>query len=211
MLGTNPIAFGAPTDEEFPFLYDAATPITQRGKIEVLARAAKPVPEGWVIDQNNQYVNDPHIALEKISKKEAAFLPLGGIGELLGGHKGYGLGTMVEILSAALQGGSYLYGLTGIGEDSSPVPFRLGHFFMAIDIEHFIPLDQFKAISGNIMRQLRESQKAPGSERIFTAGQKEFEMEKITRARGIPVVPNLQKEILYLQKELNLNQYQFPF
>lgn len=211
MLGTNPIAFGAPTDEDCPFLYDGATPITQRGKIEVLARAEKPVPPGWVIDNQSQPIRDANSALALISKGQASFLPLGGVGEELGGHKGYGLGTMVEILSASLQAGRFLNGLTGIGSDGFPVPFRLGHFFIAINIENFVPLAQFKATTGAILRELRASQKAPGIGRIYTAGEKEFEMEKISWRRGIPVGPNLQKEILYLQKELNLSQYRFPF
>ncbi len=211
MLGTNPIAFGAPTDEEFPFLYDAATPITQRGKIEVLARAEKPVPEGWMIDERSQYITDADTALAKVGKGEASFLPLGGVGELLGGHKGYGLATMVEILSASLQSGAFLSGLTGIGADGSPVPFRVGHFFLAINVENFVPLEQFKETTGRILRELRCSTKDPDCVRIYTAGEKEYEYEKQALVQGIPVVPNLQKEILFLQKELHLVQYEFPF
>ncbi len=104
LLGTNPIAFGAPTDEEFPFLFDAATSITQRGKIEVLDRAEEPTPAGWVIDRNGRSATDTKAILEGLKKKEYALLPLGGAGETLGGHKGYGLSAMVEIISAALQG-----------------------------------------------------------------------------------------------------------
>lgn len=211
MLGTNPIAFGAPTDEEFPFIYDAATPITQRGKIEVLARLEKPAPEGWLIDQYNEYVIDPDKILAGLSQGTCAFLPLGGKGELMGGHKGYGLGTIVEILSAALQGGAFLYGLTGVGKDGTPQPFRVGHFFMAIDVEAFTSLEDFKRTTGNILRELRNSKKAPGQQRIYTAGEKEYEYEKAAYQKGIPLIPNLQKEIKYLQQELGLKQYVFPF
>lgn len=211
MLGTNPIAFAAPTDEPFPFSYDAATPITQRGKIEVLARAEKPIPSGWVIDQENQPMTDTAKALVALGNRTASFLPLGGAGESMGGHKGYGLGTMVEILSAALQSGAFLLNLTGIAADGTPQPFKLGHFFLAIKIENFVPLEEFKATTGQILRALRNSKKAPGQARIYTAGEKEYEMEKITRTRGIPVIPNLQTDILYLCKELQLSQYNFPF
>lgn len=211
MMGTNPIAFGAPTDEPFPFLYDAATPITQRGKIEVLARAEKPIPTGWMIDEQSHFITDANTALAKVGKGQASFLPLGGVGETLGGHKGYGLATMVEILSASLQSGAFLYGLTGIGENGEPVPFRVGHFFMAIDVEHFLPLGQFKETTGRILRELRASAKDPACERIYTAGEKEYEYEQKVTKTGIPIVPNLQKEILYLQKELGLSQYSFPF
>ncbi|MCX6054190.1 MAG: Ldh family oxidoreductase [Chloroflexi bacterium] len=211
MLGTNPIAFGAPTDEDCPFLYDAATPIIQRGKIEVLARAEKPMAEGWVIDQQNRTITDPDEVISKLSKGIAAFLPLGGEGEQLGGHKGYGLGTIVEILSASLQDGSFLHQLNGIDENGKPCPFRVGHFFLAIDIEHFLPLNRFKTTTGQILRELRNSHKAPGCSRIYTAGEKEYEMEKNTKRTGVTLVPNLQKEIKFLQQELGLNQYSFPF
>jgi L-2-hydroxycarboxylate dehydrogenase (NAD+) len=211
MLGTNPIAFSAPTDEAFPYIYDAATPITQRGKIEVLARAEKPVPAGWVIDQNSQPMTDSAEIMTALSKQTASFLPLGGAGEIFAGHKGYGLGTMVEILSASLQSGTFLQGLTGIGSNGKPQPFKVGHFFLSINIEFFVPLDEFKHTTGNILRDLRNSTKAPGQPRIYTAGEKEYEMAKLTSERGIAINPNLQKEIKFLQKELGLEKYQFPF
>jgi len=211
MLGTNPIAFGAPTDEDFPFIYDGATPITQRGKIEVLAREEKGVPKGWIIDQDNQPLTDAKEILAGLTRGTAALLPLGGEGEQLGGHKGYGLATMVEVLSASLQTGSFLSGLTGISADGKPQPFRVGHFFMAINIEAFTTLEDFKSTTGQILRELRSSHKAPGHARIYTAGEKEYENEKIARAKGVPVVPNLQKDLIFLKKELGLDIYQFPF
>lgn len=128
MLGTNPIAFGAPTDEECPFLFDAATSISQRGKIEVANRAEKPVPEGWVIDQEGKFVTDPAQILKNFDASTNALLPLGGAGELLGGHKGYGLATMVEILSASLQTGAFLYGLSGADASGNRIPYTVGHF-----------------------------------------------------------------------------------
>jgi L-2-hydroxycarboxylate dehydrogenase (NAD+) len=211
MLGTNPIAFGAPTDEECPFLFDAATSIIQRGKVEVLAREEKLGKEGWVINQYGEYLVDPNIILKGLGNDTASLLPLGGAGELLGGHKGYGLATMVEILSASLQTGTFLLGLTGFDDSGQKQPFKLGHFFMAIDIEAFTSLEEFKKNTGDLLRTLRQSHKAPGAERIYTAGEKEFEMEKFVRIQGVPVVPNLQKDIKILQHDLELTQYEFPF
>ena len=211
MLGTNPIAFGAPTDEEFPFLFDAATSITQRGKIEVLARKGQPVPDGWVIGRDGNFVSDPDAILEGFAKEENALLPLGGAGELLAGYKGYGLATIVEILSASLQSGQFLYGLLGVAEDGSLKPNCIGHFFMAINIEAFVPLAEFKATTGAILRELRAATKAPGQERIYTAGEKEFENEKTVRQQGVPVLPKLQNEIRTIQAALGLTQYHFPF
>ncbi len=212
MLGTNPIAFGAPSeDPEIPFLFDAATSTIQRGKVEVLDRKEKPLAEGWVIDQQVRPATDPAKVLEGLTKGTHALLPLGGAGETLGGHKGYGLATMVEMFSAAFASGAFLYGLTGIGPQGQKQPFRVGHFFMAIGIEHFTPLDEFKATAGAIMRDLRQSTKAPGQPRIFTAGEKEAESTRRVRTEGIPIVPNLQKELKFLQQELKLAQYHFPF
>jgi L-2-hydroxycarboxylate dehydrogenase (NAD+) len=211
MLGTNPIAFAAPTDEEFPFLFDAATSITQRGKFEVLARAEKPAIEGWVIDDQGHFMTDPNKVLDGLGKEKAALLPLGGAGETLAGYKGYDLAVIVEILSSALQCGSFMWGLIGLDEQNKPQPFKLGHFFMAINVENFCSLEDFKANTGAILRELRASTKAPGATRIYTAGEKEFETEKRIREIGVEVNPNLQKEIKTMQAELSLTKYQFPF
>jgi LDH2 family malate/lactate/ureidoglycolate dehydrogenase len=211
MLGTNPIAFGCPTDEDFPFIFDAATSITQRGKFEVLARAEKMAPEGWAIDQEGHNLTDPNEVLKSMGRDMAALLPLGGAGELGGGHKGYDLATIVEILSASLQTGAFLHGLSGFDKQGNRQPFKVGHFFMAINIEAFVDLADFKTTTGEILRELRASKRAPGQERIYTAGEKEYEMEEKVREQGVATNPNLQKEIKFLQQELGLNQYKFPF
>lgn len=204
MLGTNPIAVGAPTDEAFPFLFDAATSIAPRGKIEVAARANKPIPEGWVIGQDGRAVTDSAHLIEQMNQGAAALLPVGGIGELMGGHKGYGLSTMVEIFSAAFQNGTYLWGLTDTDDRGKPQFLRIGHFFLAFDVEHFIPLTDFKHITGEIMRELRNSPKAPDQARIYTAGEKEFENTRRVQAEGVEITPGVQKALRALRQELQL-------
>lgn len=164
-----------------------------------------------MIDQNGGSLNDPAYTLKAMVKDQASLLPLGGSGEEFSGHKGYGLATMVEILSASLQTANFLQATTGIGEDGKPKPFGLGHFFMAIDIESFTDISQFKKTTGDILRELRASQKAPGKSRIFTAGEKEYENEIRLAKDGIEVIPQLQREIKVMQQELGLNQYTFPF
>ena len=211
MLGTNPLTFGIPTDEEFPFVLDCATSITQRGKIEVYDRAGKELPDGWVIDENGQSRRDTHQVLIDLVKGKAALTPLGGIGEDTGGYKGYGYATVVEILSAALQGGTFLKGLLGFNADGSKRPYHLGHFFMAMDISAFTEVESFKKTSGDILRDLRASKKAPGYERIYTAGEKEYEAWLYRKGKGVPVNQALQKDMLTLKKELGLNQYSFEF
>jgi LDH2 family malate/lactate/ureidoglycolate dehydrogenase len=211
MLGTNPIAFGAPTDEECPFLFDAATSIIQRGKVEVLSRKQKPVTPGWVIDETGAPAVNADEILKGLSEDTHALLPLGGFGEEFSGHKGYGLATIVEIMSASLQSGYYLHQLTGFNDNGKRRPFCIGHYIMAMRIDAFVDPVDFKHTTGNIIRELRHSKLTSGQSRIFTAGEKEFENEKRSRQTGVPILPSLQKELSALQKEFKLDQYQFPF
>lgn len=120
-------------------------------------RAEKPLPEGWVMSETGELMTDSKKALEALEKRKASFLPLGGARELLAGNKGYGLGTIVEIFSSALQTGAFLTALSGVAQDGSPQPFRIGHFFIAINIDSFTTIEQFKKITGQILRDLRNS------------------------------------------------------
>ena len=210
MLGTNPLTFGIPTDEEFPFVLDCATSITQRGKIEVYEKLGKELPEGWVIDENGNTRTDTSQVLKDLVKGTAALTPLGGIGELTGGYKGYGYATVVEILSAALQGGSYLKMLLGY-ENGKKVPYHLGHFFIAIDVSAFTDLESFKKTAGDILRSLRASKKMPGHDRIYTAGEKEYLAWLERKDKGVPLNRELQKELIIMRDELKLTKYRFPF
>ena len=211
MLGTNPIAFAAPSDMPYPFCLDMATSIIQRGKIEVAERAEKPVPEGWVVDPEAEPMTDPTTILDGFGDAAAALLPLGGAGESMAGYKGYGLATMVEILSAALSGGAFMKGLLGFNEDGSLRPFMVGHFFLAIDVEHLLPLNVFKSITGQIMRDLQHAGKAPGQERIYVAGEKEhLEIQERTE-KGIPVNPKLRQELQTMRDELGIEGYEAYF
>ncbi|MGI6776754.1 MAG: Ldh family oxidoreductase [Acetivibrionales bacterium] len=211
MLGTNPLTFGMPTDEEFPFVLDCATSVSQRGKIEVYDRANKELPKGWVIDENGNTRTDTHQILEDLVTGKAALTPLGGIGEDTAGYKGYGYATVVEILCAALQNGAFLKGLSGRDEDGNHIPYKLGHFFIAINVSSFIDLNVFKKIAGTILRQLRNSKKMPGESRIYTAGEKEYLAWLDRKDKGVPLNESLQKQFLTVKKEQGLNQYKFPF
>lgn len=210
MLGTNPLVFGFPTNDEFPFVIDCATSVTQRGKIELYARENKKMPEGWVINRDGSTSTDANQALKALVDGTAALTPLGGLGEDTGGYKGYGYATVVEILCAALQGGSFLHMLTGF-ENGKKVPYKLGHFFMAVNIENFIGLDEFKKTTSEILKQLRESEKAPGQERIYTAGEKEYLAWLERKDKGVPINKSLQDEINLMIAELGITGYDFPF
>jgi L-2-hydroxycarboxylate dehydrogenase (NAD+) len=210
MLGTNPLTIGFPTDEEFPFILDCATSVTQRGKIEMYSREGKELPEGWVIGRDGKSRTDTNQILEDLTKGKAALAPLGGLGELTAGFKGYGYATVVEVLSAALQDGSFLKSLNGFNEEGEKIPYPLGHFFIAINTEFFLGLETFKRIAGAIVRDLRNSQKADGEERIFTAGEKEWEAWKYRKEHGCPVPEVLQKQMIELRDRWKMD-YSFPW
>lgn len=211
MLGTNPIAVAAPTDEAFPFMYDAATSVIPRGKIEIAERAHKPIPEGWVVNADGKSVTDSSQMIIEMNKGNIALLPLGGLGELMGGHKGYGLSTMVEIFSAAFQNGAYLSMLHDTDHEGKTQFLRIGHFFMAINVENFIPLGEFKRITGNMMRELRASRRSLDQPHIYTAGEKEYFNTLHNQAEGIEITPGVQMAIKTLRKELDIAGYDLGF
>lgn len=210
MLGTNPLTIGFPTDEDFNFNLDCATSIIQRGRVEYYARSGKECPVGTVIARDGSALTDSVEILGKLDKGEAALAPLGGIGEELAGYKGFGYSTVVEVLSAALQAGNFLKALNDRDADGNRKPCHLGHFFMAIDTEAFMGLDSFKKTAGDILRDLRNSQAAPG-ERIYTAGEKEYLAWMSRKDTGVPVSPGVQPELIAVRDELGLTKYRFPF
>jgi len=210
MLGTNPLTFGMPTDEEFDFVLDCATSITQRGKIEYFARMGMPTPAGMVIGRDGSALTDSEQILIDLVDGKAALAPLGGINADLAGYKGYGYATVVEILSSALQAGNFMRALTGLDENKNKVPYHLGHFFIAINVDAFVGLESFKKTAGNILRELRASKKAPGIDRIYTAGELEYLTWQERKDSGVPINEAVQKEILQVRDELKLN-YKFPF
>ena len=211
MFGTNPLTVGIPTDEDFNFLLDCATSIIQNGRVEYYARIGKEIPEGTLIARDGSPVTgDAGEALKMIRSGQAALTTLGGIGEALGGYKGYGFTALVEIFSAALAGGPYMKDLSGKDAQGNNQMYRLGHFFFVINPEFFMGLDTFKKTAGGICRGLRDSKKAPGVDRIYTAGEKEWLAWQDRKDKGVPVGESIQKEILAVRDELKL-PYHFPF
>jgi LDH2 family malate/lactate/ureidoglycolate dehydrogenase len=163
------------------------------------------MPSGWVIDEKGQAVTDAQLALKGLSAGTCALTPVGGIGEELAGYKGYGWAAVVEVLSAALQGGSFLKALAGVGKDGGKTPYHLGHWFIAIQISAFTEPATFKKAAGDIMRELRASKKAEGQPRIYTAGEKEY-LAFLERSKtGIPINPAVRKSLEDVRKEWNVN------
>lgn len=210
MLGTNPMTWGMPTDENFPFMLDCATSVTQRGKLELYDRLGKDLPNGWVIGQDGKYRNDTHQVLVDLTKDKAALTPLGGVGEEMGGYKGYGYAMVVELLSSALSQANFMKALIGVDQNGKSTPIELGHFFMAMKIEAFVELDAFKKQAGDISRALRASQKAPGQNRIYTPGEKEYEISLYRKSKGVPFNEPLKKAFREVKQKLNL-PHSLPF
>lgn len=210
MMGTNPLTFALPTDEDFPFCIDCATSIVQRGKIEYYARQGKPTPAGMVVGRDGSTMTDSEEILRALVGGQAALAPLGGVGEELAGYKGYGYAAVVEILSAALSGGQFMKALTGVAPNGSPQMYHLGHFFFVVDPEAFMGAETFRKIAGDICRALRASEKAPGQERIYTAGEKEYLTWLDRKDKGVPVGASVQRELTAVRDELGL-PYAFPF
>lgn len=211
MFGTNPLTLGVPTDEDFDFNFDAATSTYQNGKLEYYARIGKDAPEGALITLDGKaYEGSSADALKTMARGEAALCTLGGAGEEQCGYKGYGFAMFVELLSAVLQDGSYGKALTGLGENGEKVPYCLGHFFIAIDTDHFLGEDVCRKKAGDILREVRDAKKDPNAERIYTAGEKEYEI-RLARKDGVPINESVQKEMIQVRDELNLTQYKFPW
>ncbi len=186
MFGTNPLAFAAPADRERAFVLDMSTTVVTRGKVEVYERLEKELPDGWAVDKTGKSARNPRSLLDDMQERlGGGILPLGGLGKDFGGHKGYGLAVMVDILCAVLCGASFGQGVFDTAESSA----RVSHFFGAIKIENFRdPLDFRKDMDG-MLRALRACPTAEGEERVYFAGLPEMEYEHETRRYGVPIVP----------------------
>jgi LDH2 family malate/lactate/ureidoglycolate dehydrogenase len=196
LLGTNPLAFAIPAKEEPAFVLDFATTTVPKGKLEVYTRKEKQLNPGWAIDENGFETLDPKIALK------GALLPLGGYGVDNGGHKGYGLGLLVDILCGVLSGGAFGAGLP-LPTDG-PQPGKISHFFAAFKIDGFRDPAQFKADMDTELRAFKNSAKAPGQERIYVAGEIEVEKTAYNRKHGVPIHVKVWDGLQKLAGELDL-------
>jgi LDH2 family malate/lactate/ureidoglycolate dehydrogenase len=200
VLGTNPISVAVPSGEQYPYVLDMATSGVAYGKIQIYEKKNESIPTGWGIDSDGLSTNDP----SKIKPGGiGALLPLGGV-DITAGFKGYGLGLLVDILCSALSGGNHL---TNVGGPGSQKPTGVSHFFMAIDIEAFRPIIDFKKQMDDMINLLHNSPLAVGQDRIYIAGEKEFELEKYNNTHGVPL---LQQIVDDLEKDAEKVGVPFP-
>ena len=202
MLGTNPIAVAIPAGNEPPFVADFATTTAANGKLEILQRKNTDTPIGWVQDKEGNASTD-----DNVLKKQGALLPLGSDREH-GSHKGYALGSIVDIFSAVLSGASY-------GPWAPPFPAYipmpdnmpgegLGHFFGAMRIDAFRPAADFKANMDNWITRFRHAKPADGFEKVLIPGDPEREMEAIRMIEGIPIVQSVIEDLQEVGKKMGL-------
>ena len=193
MLGTNPIAVAIPANEQPAFVADFATTTAANGKLEILQRKNEDMPLGWAQDQEGNPSIDANIL-----RKHGALLPLGSDREH-GSHKGYALGSIVDIFYAVLSGASY-------GPWAPPFPAYvpmpenqpgqgLGHFFGAMRIDAFRPAEEFKSHMDNWIERFRNATPSAGNERVLIPGDPEREMEAIRIKDGIPLVGQVEKDL----------------
>jgi len=205
MLGTNPIAVAAPAGQERPFVLDMATSTVPRGKLEVYHRLEKPVPLGWATDETGTPTTDAGRVLENFKRRAGGgLLPLGGAGESLGGHKGYGLALLVDVLCAILSGAAYADLVYPEDERGKPLPSAIGHFFGAWRVDAFRPAAEFKAAMDDLQQRLKSAPKAEGQTRIYIHGEKEYEEAERRSREGIPLNPKVAADLRAIAGELGV-------
>ena len=190
MLGTNPIAFAMPA-EPYPFVFDSATTVVPRGKLEVYAKRGNTIPDGWALDEKGQPCSDSARVLGNIiNKTGGGILPVGGAGEMTGGYKGYGFAMICEICTAILSLGTtsnYIY--------KTPHRSNIAQFFMAADYGMFGEKEEIEAALARFMQEVRDSDKAENADRIYTHGEKEILAKERILKEGIPVNDKTYQEM----------------
>jgi L-2-hydroxycarboxylate dehydrogenase (NAD+) len=203
MLGTNPIAVAIPAGKQPAFIADFATTTAANGKLEIHQRKNEDVPIGWVIDKDGNESTDANAL-----KKEGFLLPLGSDREH-GSHKGYALGSIVDIFSALLSGGSY-------GPWAPPFPAYiampenmpgkgLGHFMGAMRIDAFRPANEFKLHMDCWIERFRNAIPINPNQPVLIPGDPERLMEEERMKNGIPVVNSVIQELEIIAGKFNLN------
>jgi LDH2 family malate/lactate/ureidoglycolate dehydrogenase len=187
-LGTNPICMAVPGPNSF--LLDMATTTVALNKIyKAMLSGEKTIPEGWAMDADGNPTTDPQTAIS-------------GLPMPLGGYKGSGLAVMVEILCAVLSGGSMLTEVGGIRTKDKPM--RASHFFLAIDVARFLPLEEFTERMMFLRQTVMNSPPAVGFDEVLIAGEPEWRAEELRRREGIPVARGIWDELSQLAGRLGV-------
>jgi LDH2 family malate/lactate/ureidoglycolate dehydrogenase len=200
-FGTNPLAFAAPADREGAFVLDMSTTVVTRGKLEVYGREGRNLPEGWAVDLRGRPASEPAATLDDMQERRGGgILPLGGLGTGLGGHKGFGLAVMVDILCAILSGAAFGAGVY----DSPSSSARVSHFFGALRIASFRDPREFRRDMDRMLAELRSTPPAAGQERVWFAGLPEAERETESDRLGVPLPAKTRDSLISIGKDLGI-------
>ena len=202
MLGTNPISIAFPGNEEPSVVIDMATSAVAYGKVEIAKRKQEDLPPGWAVDSQGNNTIIPERMIEG-----GALSPLGSSREM-GGHKGYCLASMVDILCSVLSGANW-------GPFTPPFALRqqvpersvgkgIGHFFGALQIGAFIDVDEFKCQIDDWVRTMRATKPQPGSPGVLIPGDPEREVEARRCIEGIPLVMSVVEELRDISKQIKI-------
>jgi L-2-hydroxycarboxylate dehydrogenase (NAD+) len=202
LLGTNPISVAIPADKQPPFVADMATTTAANGKLEILQRKNLDAPLGWVQDKEGQPTADSNGV-----KKGGALLPLGGDREH-GSHKGYALGSIVDIFSAVLSGANYGPWVPPfvafLEPDPNPVGEGIGHFFGAMRVDAFRPAEEFKQHMDTWIERFRKASPVEGHEKVLIPGDPERELEEERKISGIPLLLPVVEDLQALGEKLGV-------
>jgi len=202
LLGTNPISIAVPADKQPPFVLDMATTTAANGKLEILQRKNKEAPLGWIQTKDGAPSSNPHEL-----KDGGALIPLGSDYEH-GSHKGYGLGAMVDILSAVLSGANYGPWVPPfvafLQPPADPVGEGIGHFLGAMRIDAFRPADEFKKHMDNWIMRFRSAATAEGRERVLIHGDPEREIQMHRKKEGIPLNEKVVDDLKVLAEKFSV-------
>lgn len=203
-LGTNPIAVAIPRREPPPILFDAATAVVPVGKIELYSKLGRKVPEGWVIGEDGSVLAGEAVGvLEEIRKGRAAILPLGGLGEEFGGHKGSGLALVVDIICGVLSGAAWG---VHVGYTVGTKPANVGHAFSAIDVESFIPREEFYERLEKYVLEIKSLRKHPSADRVWLPGEKAWLTSQTRLKIGIPIHKRVCRELNEIASDVGLGE-----
>jgi LDH2 family malate/lactate/ureidoglycolate dehydrogenase len=193
VMGTNPLAFAAPARRNPPFQLDMATTTVAAGKVKVHKLNHRPVPPGWVVDDQGRAVTDPEEAFRYVFERpQGGITPLGGQREV-GGHKGYGLAVMVHILGGTLGGASFSPIRNQTQKPSDP--HNIGHFFLTIDPRAFRAAGEFERDLDQVIDVLHGARRADPAQPVLVAGDPEMATRAERLRDGVPIPDDLMDQL----------------
>jgi LDH2 family malate/lactate/ureidoglycolate dehydrogenase len=192
MLSTNPIAFAVPAGAQPAVVLDMATTVVSRGRINLFAKQNLEIPFGWALDDAGRPTNNPGAALR------GTLLPLGG-------YKGYGLSLIVDLICGVMSGANYGMHFAGHLAEYDRPPHNVGSLFAAVSVDSFMDVEPFKDRVDQALRELKESPRAPGVDRIYAPGEIEHETRIRRSLEGIPLPAEVVGDFQALATELGIH------